>query len=74
MSFSFDGLTEAEARSYAREMDRVAGSSGQVLFVPDPASAYIQGDSILGRISRSSGIVQRAYSTWGHEYEIRQSL
>lgn len=74
VSFSFDGLTEAEARTYAREMDRVAGASGQVLFVPDPASAYIQGDSVLGRISRSGGIVQRAFSTWGHEYEIRQSL
>lgn len=72
-AFALDHLTPEEARQL-KEMDRVAGISGQVLFVPDPASATLAEEAILGRLSRSTPIKHPSFSIHAKTFEIRQSL
>lgn len=74
LSFEIGILSEAEGRDTFKELGRVAGARGQVLFLPAPASSYLPTEAILGRLERTAPIVHPAFSIYSRAFAIRQSL
>jgi hypothetical protein len=50
LDVEFANLTDAELYGIAHEIDRIASLRSNVLFIPDPASAYLQRAAVFGRI------------------------
>ncbi|MBO6542286.1 MAG: hypothetical protein JJ939_12020 [Alphaproteobacteria bacterium] len=69
MSFSFGAISEAD-RSIHMEIQRIAGTSKQVLFLLDPDTPATQ--TILGRIEQTSGLRSRAFQLHESSYLIRE--
>ena len=75
MVLAYDALTEAEAKATVKELQRVAGRSGQVLFIPDPANTtYLPTQAILGRLKEVIPITQPNYATYSTTFTITQTL
>ncbi len=73
MAFGFDALSQAE-RDTLREMNRLAGTSQQILFCLDTDTP--ETETVLGRMSQTPAIQHRALSQqlYRQAIEIRESL
>lgn len=70
-AFGLDGLDEDEAND-VREMQRIAGTSQQVLLVKDPAAWSTE--TILGRLAASTPIRHRDMPVFSKAFTVRESL
>lgn len=74
-SFSLGDLSESEGYSYALEIDRMAGTTGEVLVVADPEDATNGVKrNFLGRITSLSSLVYANYQQMSKNYEISEIL
>lgn len=73
MSWTYCPLTEGDAKDFFKQVDRVAGSSGEVVFVPDASSAYLQEEVILGVMAQTSPINHPEFAVFDKAYQIEQS-
>lgn len=74
LTFAFKTLTAADARGPMRELQRIAGTTGQVLFCVDPAAPTRSADFIIGRLEQIQPITQPSFVTFEAAFQIRQSL
>ncbi len=70
-SFGLDALSQSE-RDDIREMQRIAGIGGQVLFVKNPDSPARE--TLLGRMNSSLPIRHREIPIFAKSFSIRESL
>lgn len=70
---SFARFSAAD-QAQAKELDRVAGINGQVLFIPNPDSANRNTEGLIGRMTSVTPILQPNFSIYSKNYSIRQSL
>lgn len=73
LTFAFRALTAADARGPMRELQRIAGSTRQVLFATDPESGRTQ-EMIIGRLVQVPPITQPTFVTFEVAFQIRESL
>ncbi len=74
VGFQLEAVTEAEAWDQVTEAMLEAGSKRQVLFVPDPDSAYLNRAAVLGLIEKSDPIKHMAFPVRSAGFEIRGPL
>lgn len=73
--FQLQYITGTEAYSYAMEMHRLAGISGEVLVMQDPAdSSNITARSFVGRLRKIGEIPQTQPGAYSVNYEIKELL
>lgn len=68
----FADLTEAERYTVALEIDRVAALRSNVLFVPEPDSAYLQRAAIFGRLTQLDPPVRRYPGVTSKRWRIKE--
>jgi hypothetical protein len=73
LTFAFQALTAADA-AQIKELQRVAGVSGQVLFVPFPDGANRATEAVIGRLTEVQPITQPNFVMHAVAFQIRQSL
>lgn len=73
LTFAFRALTAADARGPMRELQRIAGSTRQVLFAADPESGRTS-EFIIGRLVQVPPITQPTFVTFEVAFQIRESL
>ncbi|MBK3734944.1 hypothetical protein GAY29_17915 [Azospirillum brasilense] len=74
LTFAFRALEEAEAKVAMAELGRIAGTSGQVLFIQQPNGPYQGRQAIIGRLVEVSPITQPNFALYERVFQIRQSL
>lgn len=76
LSFSLEYITETEAYSYALELQRLAGTSGEVLVMPDGGSDIGQQPlrSFVGRLSQIGAVSQPQPNTYSVNFEVKELL
>lgn len=74
LTFGFRSLTEADAKGPMRELQRIAGTRGQVLFAPLPEGASLGSEAVIGRLQQVPPITQPHFTTFEVAFQIRQSL
>lgn len=52
----FDALTDSEVWSSAQELDRLSRYGGNILFVPDFASANLSAEAVFGRVTSTADV------------------
>lgn len=70
---SFDFATLSDAESF-KEIDRVAGLTNQLLFVPDPAGTYVNREAMVCRLAQITDRANISFGIWKKPYTFRQSL
>lgn len=70
-AFNIAKATDAEN---FKEIDRVVGLSNQLLFVPDPAGAYVNREAMICRLHQMTDRVRDTFSTYKKQFTFRQSL
>lgn len=73
-AFALPYLTDAEGRTTAKELQRIAGITGQVMFVKNPDSPYIWTETIIGRLTRTQPILHPHFDIRSTAFEIGESL
>lgn len=74
-SFSLDWLSPTEAYAQALELQRLCGSTGEVLVIPDPDDAVNQTRrNFVGRLRRLSPIPHRSLNFYSTSYELKELL
>jgi hypothetical protein len=74
LTFGLKALTEPEAKVTVKELGRIAGISGQVLFIQEPDGPYEGYEAIIGRLVEVSPITQPNFAMYERVFQIRQSL
>ncbi|AWK85019.1 hypothetical protein [Azospirillum thermophilum] len=74
LTFAFRALSEPEAKVAMKELGRLAGTSGQVLFIQEPGGPYQGYEAIIGRLVEVSPITQPNFALYERVFQIRQSL
>ncbi|MBI1243759.1 MAG: hypothetical protein GC202_02045 [Alphaproteobacteria bacterium] len=74
VSFALEAVGESEMWNYAMEIQRVPGRKRQVLFVPDPDSAWINRAAVLGLIEKSDSIKQMSFPLRTTSFDVRGAL
>ena len=74
LTFAFKALTEPEAKVTVKELGRIAGISGQVLFIQEPDGPYEGYEAIIGRLVEVSPITQPNFAMYERVFQIRQIL
>jgi hypothetical protein len=76
MTFELQYITDSEAYSYALELQRLAGVSGEVLVMPDGGEdAGIQPlRSFVGRLRQAGPVMQTKPSAYTVQFEIKELL
>lgn len=74
LTFGFSSLTEADAKGPMRDLLRIAGLGGQVLFAPLPEGGAVGSEAIIGRLVQVQPITQPTFATFAITFQIRQSL
>jgi hypothetical protein len=73
LRFSLNAMTQAQAWTYADELDRVAGQTDNVLVCLDVNSAYLDRMTIVGPLEQSP-MTWAALPTFRRDYAITQRL
>lgn len=73
VSFGFQVLTEADA-AQIRELQRVAGTGRQVLFVPFPGAGAEKAAPVIGRLTEVQPITLPSFARYAVTFQIRASL
>ena len=71
---TYDFLSDAEMQAGLLEIDRLAGPTEDVFFTIDPDSANLGRDSLVGLISRQSGITNQFANIHQQSYTITERL
>lgn len=71
LSFTMD-MTDAEAFTIARDLDRNAGLSGDVLVMLEPTGSYVSETSALGIVTQASPITTRSFDLRMKSYRVRE--
>ena len=76
MEFALDYISETEAYSYALELQRIAGISGEVLVIPDGGDDVSQQPlrSFVGRLRQLGSVKQPQPSAYSVNFEIKELL
>lgn len=75
MNFNLQYVTNTEAYSYALELQRLAGVSGEVLVVPDPDTASTQPiRSFVGRLRQIGAVSQPQPTAFSVNFEVKELL
>jgi hypothetical protein len=76
MNFSLEYMTDTEAYSYALELQRVAGISGEVLVMPDGGTDIgLQPiRSFVGRLRQIGSVTQPQPSAFNVNFEVKELL
>ena len=75
MSFALPYVTGTEAYSYALELQRLAGVSGEVLVIPDPDTVSTQPiRSFVGRLRQIGAVAQPNPTTYSVNFEVKELL
>lgn len=75
MNFGLEYITDTEAYSYALELQRLAGISGEVLVVPDSATASSQPmRSFVGRLKQLGPVKQPKPTAFTVDFEVKELL
>lgn len=73
VTFALEVLTPEDAAAMA-ELQRIAGTGGQVLFAADPDEPTESRNWIIGRIAQVQAITQPFFGIFSMPFQIRQSL
>ncbi|CAH1670817.1 MULTISPECIES: hypothetical protein [unclassified Chelatococcus] len=73
-SFNLDHLPEAELYSSGYRMMRLAGDDREVFVIPDPADAFIQRRSFLGRLRSFGSLSQNTFQRGGASFELKERI
>jgi hypothetical protein len=73
VSFGFPVLTEADG-AQIRELQRIAGVNGQVLFVPFPGAGAEKAAPLIGRLTEVQPITLPSFARYAATFQIRQSI
>lgn len=75
MNFTMQYITDTEAYSYALELQRLAGVSGEVLVIPDPDTASTQPmRSFVGRLRQIGAVTQPQPTAYSVNFEVKELL
>ncbi len=69
----YDALSEAEVTGEARRMDRMAGATAQVLFLPDPEVYETSEYAVLGYLRELNPITTAGWQRFEREYTILET-
>ena len=67
-------LGEAEMTEAIAALDAAAGTSGNVLFMPDPDSANRNRQMLIGRLTEIGPVALTSHGIWSRDFEIRERL
>ena len=73
-TFKLENLNTTELWAQAAEIDRLAGVTGNILFIPDPAGSHINQEALFGRIVKSEQPVRSFYGLYSKSYDMRERL
>jgi hypothetical protein len=68
------GLNNQESKDTYKELQRIAGKSGQVLVIPEPGSIYDPTQAIIGRMKEVSPITQVNFALYEATFTVTQDL
>jgi hypothetical protein len=76
MSFTLEYITDTEAYSYALDLQRLAGISGEVLVMPDGGEDVGQQPlrSFVGRLKQIGKVTQPKPTTFSVQFEVKELL
>lgn len=75
MSFRLEYITGTEAYSYALQLQRLSGISGEILVVPDSDEAVLQPvRSFVGRLKQIGQVTQPKPTAYSVNFEIKELL
>lgn len=75
MNFNLQYITNTEAYSYALELQRLAGVSGEVLVMPDPDTVSTQPiRSFVGRLRQIGAVSQPQPTAYSVNFEVKELL
>lgn len=72
-AFSLDSLLDSE-KSAIRALDRVAGASGPVVFIPNPAASDAAAEMLLGMLKQTEPLVRRQVNIRSRAFAIEELL
>jgi hypothetical protein len=72
--FTLPWLTEAEKYNAVLEIDRLAGVRGNVLWIPNPASVYLNKQAIFGRLATLLPVARQNVRYHAKNYTITERL
>jgi len=67
-------LSESDVTEAASALDAAAGTSGNVLFMPDPNSANRNRQMLIGRLTEIGPVALTSHGIWSRAFEIRERL
>lgn len=73
LTFAFNAMSGDDARQID-ELQRIAGKSGQVLFIPFPGVATPQARPVIGRLTEVPPISQPNFATYQVAFQISSSV
>lgn len=76
MNFSLEYITDTEAYNYALELQRLSGTSGEVLVIPDGGENVGQQPlrSFVGRLRQTGPVTQPRESAYSVQFELKELL
>ena len=75
MNFNLEYVSDTEAYSYALELQRLAGVSGEVLVIPDPDTQTTQPvRSFVGRLRQIGAVTQPQPTAYSVNFEVKELL
>lgn len=72
--FSMDFLTEAEIFDETLELERVAGTGSNILWIPDPGGIYQNRQAIFGTLTDLSPAANPYFAVFSKAYQIEERL
>lgn len=72
--FTMDFLTETEIYDEVFELDRVAGTSSNILWVPDPSGTRQNRQAIFGTLTDLAPAANPFFATFSRQYQIEERL
>lgn len=72
--FAWNALAESEALDSVKEIQRIAGITGSVMFAPDPTSARLNKEVIIGLLDQLNPVAHADLPIWSWASSITQNL
>ncbi|RAI34516.1 hypothetical protein [Rhodoplanes serenus] len=74
LNLSFDWMTESDRWGIAHDIDRVCGTSRDILVITDQASTELDRDTVWGLLDDQSPPVQPFNGVWKKSYQLTERL
>lgn len=72
--FEFNALREAELYNQVDQIDAIAGTSGNILFVPDPGGTYQNRKMIIGHLTELGASELSSFPVRAKAFEIKERI